>query len=92
MPHIPFSNHSNTATTETPEIQRKNNVFNIFLFYNRTFTYCHIVFFKALSIFEHKGGNVPISFFSHPLMVVSNETRNHIHGTIKVVKSIELNY
>ena len=37
---------------------------------------------SAQPIFEHKGGHVPIAFFSHPFMVISNETR--IHGTVKV--------
>ena len=28
---------------------------------------------SAQPIFEHKGGHVPIAFFSHPFLVISNE-------------------
>ena len=69
-----FSNCSDSATSETPEMQRKNNVFNVFLLgicYNRTFTYCHIVIKLCLYLSGRR-----FSFMS----------KITIHGTIKVVK------
>ncbi|KAK3716746.1 hypothetical protein QZH41_018225 [Actinostola sp. cb2023] len=37
----------------------------------------------ASPVFESSRGNVPISFLGHPFMIMSNETRNCLHGPVK---------
>ena len=45
--------------------------------------------FVAPPIWEHKGGNVPISFFGSPFEILSSDTRHCLHGNLQVRQKID---
>ena len=42
------------------------------------------IIFVASPIFEHKRGNVPISIFGNPFVIIGTEVRHCLHGSEKV--------
>ena len=45
------------------------------------------IIFLASPIFEHKRGNVPISIFGNPFVIIGTEIRHCLHGSEKVQRT-----
>ena len=46
--------------------------------------------FLASPMFEHKRGNIPLSIFGNPFVIIGTETRHCLHGSEKVHRIFSL--
>lgn len=51
------------------------------------FLFILIYFNPATPVWEHRSGNIPISFFGVPFKIASSEVWHCIHGSVRVTQS-----